>query len=73
MIPQAKMAQVVNDLHQRVAQLKREKLKQVEAFAKQDAQKPTFSDGLWSRCTAWLSASQVRQYQRIARVVSERG
>jgi hypothetical protein len=59
MVPQAKIAQVVKDLHQRVAQLKREKREQIEAFAKQDALTPTNSDGLWSRCAAWLSTARV--------------
>jgi hypothetical protein len=73
MIPEAQLRQLVTDLHQRVAQLKREKQEQTEALAKQNIQKPTFSRGLWSRCTAWLTNSQVRPYERVARVITERG
>ena len=76
MIPESKLAQVVTDLHQRVAQyqLKREKQKQIEVFDKQDIQKLTISDGgLWHRFTAWLSTSQVRLNEKVSKVVSERG
>jgi hypothetical protein len=73
MVSNDKLAQVVKDLHQKVAQLKREKQEQLEAFAKQDAQKQTSRDWLWRRCSAWLSTSRVRQYEKVARVVTERG
>jgi len=75
MIPEAKLAQVATDLHQRVAeyQLKREKQEQMGVLAKQDIQKPTFSDGLWGRLTAWLSTSQVRPNEKVSRVITERG
>jgi len=76
MIPEAKLAQVVTDLHQRVAQyqLKRAKQEQMEVFAKQDIQKPTISDGgVWHRFTAWLSTSQVRPNEKVSKVVTERG
>ncbi len=73
MIPEAKLAQVVTDLHQRVAQFKRKKQEQMEVFAK-DIQKPTISDGgVWHRFTAWLSTSQIRPNEKVSKVVTERG
>ena len=73
MVPKAKLAQVAMELRQRVAQLQREQQEQLETLAKQDAQKPTFFDGLWRRCSAWMSTSQVRPYEKVAKVVTERG
>jgi hypothetical protein len=73
MVPEAQLTQVARDLHQRVTQLKREKQEQMEALAKQNIQIPTFSGGLWSRCTAWLSTSQVKPYEKVAKVITERG
>ena len=74
MIPEPQLAQVVTDLHQRVAQyqLKRERQEQMEVLAKQDIQKPTVSDGLWHRFTAWLSTSHVRPNEKVSRVITER-
>ena len=73
MIPKAKIEQVAMELHQRVAQLQREKQEQLEAYTKQDAQKPSFSGGLWRQFSAWLSGSQFRPYERVSSIVTERG
>jgi hypothetical protein len=73
MISEAKLAQLVTDLHQRAAQLKREKQEQLELIANQDIQKPTGSHGLWDRFTAWLSTSHVRPNEKVSKVITERG
>lgn len=73
MIPEAKLAQVVTDLHRKVAQLKREKQNQMEVIAKQDVLKPSVSDGLWRRFTAWLLTSRNLPNENVPKVITERG
>src|SRR5262245_48005681 len=73
MIPEAKLAQVVTDLHRKVAQLKREKQNQMEVIAKQDVLKPSVSVGLWRRFTAWLLTSRNLPNENVPKVITERG